>query len=171
MSTKSLASNPATLTALALPVANHLKTARQTVAVCESSVGGLIAAALVSIPNASVYFIGGTVVYTLAARRQLLDITDVDMTGLRGATEAYALLCAQRLRNKFGCTWALAETGATGPNGNPYGDPPGHACFAVSGPVEKSITVATGDNNREANMWAFAKSALEFFERCALGRA
>lgn len=170
MSMTSPAAHPAMLAALALPVANHLKTARQTVAVCESSAGGLIAAALVSIPNASAYFVGGTVVYTLAARRELLGITDADMTGLRGATEAYALLCAQRLRNKFGCTWTLAETGATGPNGNPYGDPPGHACFAVSGPMEKSITVATGTSDREANMWAFAKAALEFFEQCALGR-
>lgn len=162
-------SNANVLTALALPVAHHLKAARQTVAVCESSVGGLIAAALISVPNASAYFIGGTVVYTLDARRELLGITDADMAGLRGATEAYAVLCARRLREKLGCTWALAETGATGPNGNPYGDPPGHACFAVSGPTEASVTIATGNGDREANMWAFAKAALKFFEQCMLG--
>lgn len=154
------------LKTLAQPAANHLFASGQTIAVCESSAGGLIAAALVSIPRASAYFIGGTVVYTLQARRLLLEISDADMTGIRGATAAYALLCAHKLRDRLGCDWVLAETGASGPDGNPYGDPPGHACFAVVGPTENTLVIATGDNDREANMWAFARQALQFLHRC-----
>lgn len=151
---------------LAGTVGTTLKTKGQTIAVCESSAGGLIAAALVSVPGCSAYFLGGSVIYTLAARRVLLGISDNDMRGVRASTEAYALLCARTQRNLLNSDWALAETGASGPDGNPYGDPPGHACFAVSGPVEGSVTIATGHNRREENMWEFARAALELFAKC-----
>ena len=61
-------------------------------------------------------------------------------------------------------TWGLAETGASGPTGNRYGDAAGHACLAVAGPVERAITLETGHGDREQNMWAFAKAALELLE-------
>jgi nicotinamide mononucleotide (NMN) deamidase PncC len=60
----------------------------------------------------------------------------------------------------------LSETGASGPTGNRYGDSAGHACFAVAGPVERSLTVETGSDDREANMWAFAQAGLELLEQC-----
>jgi nicotinamide mononucleotide (NMN) deamidase PncC len=60
----------------------------------------------------------------------------------------------------------LAETGATGPAGNRYGDAPGHACIAVAGPVARVITVETGQPDREANMLAFTRAALELLESC-----
>ncbi len=69
------------------------------------------------------------------------------------------------MRAKFGAVWALAETGATGPTGNSYGDAAGHACLAVSGPVEASITLETGSPDRAANMRAFAAAALDLLER------
>jgi nicotinamide-nucleotide amidase len=158
------------LTPLATPVAELLKAAGQTLAVAESSAGGLISAALVSIPGASAYYIGGAVVYTSAARRALLGIGDEAMTGMRASTEAYALLKARALREQLGATWGLAETGASGPTGNRYGDAAGHACIAVSGPVERTITVETGKADREANMWTFTKAALDLLEACLKGR-
>lgn len=161
---------PMPLTRLAATCADLLKTRRETVAVCESSAGGLIAAALVAIPGSSAYFVGGAVVYTLAARSLLLGFTEPDMAGLRPATEAYALACARQLRKRFNCTWALAETGATGPTANPYGDPPGHACLAVAGDCERTITLETGDNQREANMWAFARAAIALLLECAASK-
>ncbi|HEX2278166.1 MAG TPA: CinA family protein [Candidatus Tectomicrobia bacterium] len=158
------------LTPLATPVAELLKAAGQTLAVAESSAGGLISAALVSIPGASAYYIGGAVVYTSTARRALLGIGDEAMTGMRASTEAYALLKARTLREQLGATWGLAETGASGPTGNRYGDAAGHACIAVSGPVERTITVETGKADREANMWTFTKAALDLLEACLKGR-
>ncbi len=147
-------------------VGETLKNARQTIAVCESSAGGLIAAALVAVPGCSAYFLGGSVIYTLAARRSVLGISDEDMQGIRASTEDYALLCARTQRKLLNSDWALAESGASGPAGNPYGDPPGHACFAVSGPVECSLTIATGHNRREDNMWEFAEAALQLLAEC-----
>ena len=145
----------------AAAAAAELTARRQTIAVAESSAGGLISAALLALPGASAYFVGGGVIYTGAAREQLLGLGKEEMLDLRPATEAYAKLLADRVRERLGTTWGLAETGATGPSGNRYGDAAGHACIALSGPVELALTLETGSAEREANMWAFARRALE----------
>ncbi len=156
------------LAANAAPVAALLKERNATVAVAESSAGGLIAAALLAIPGASAYFLGGGVVYTRLARRVLLDIPDAAVEATRPASEEYALLLARTVRERFGATWGLAETGATGPTGNRYGDAAGHACLAVAGPVERAITLETRSGDRAANMRLFTVAALDLLAR-ALG--
>lgn len=149
------------LLALAVEIAARLQARGETVAVAESSAGGLIAAALLGVPGASAYFLGGAVVYTRRARRTLLTIPDAAMAGLRPASEAYARLLARTVRERHDATWGLSETGASGPTGNAYGDAPGHACLALSGPSERVLTVETGSADRQANMQAFAAKALE----------
>lgn len=146
---------------LAETIAQRLIARRETIAVAESSTGGLIAAALLAVPGASAYFLGGAVVYTKSSRAALLAIGDADMQGLRAATEAYALLIARRMQERHGAVWGIGETGATGPTGNRYGDPAGHTCIAVTGPAERAITLRTGSADRQANMEAFARRALE----------
>jgi nicotinamide-nucleotide amidase len=146
---------------LAQTIAQRLIARRETIAIAESSTGGLVSAALLAVPGASAYFLGGAVVYTKASRAALLGIDDVEMQSLRPATEAYSLLLARRMRERHGATWGLGETGATGPTGNRYGDPAGHTCIAVVGPAERAITLRTGSAERLANMDAFAKRALE----------
>ncbi len=146
---------------LAETIAQRLIARRETIAVAESSTGGLIAAALLAVPGASAYFLGGAVVYTKSARAALLGIGDADIRELRPATEAYALLLAQRMRERHGAVWGVGETGATGPTGNRYGDPAGHTCIGVSGRAERAVTLRTGSAERLANMHAFAKRALE----------
>jgi nicotinamide-nucleotide amidase len=150
-----------TLLPLAETIAQKLIARRETIAIAESSTGGLVAAALLAVPGASAYFLGGAVVYTKAARAALLGIGDADMQGFRPATETYALLLARRMRERHGAVWGLGETGATGPTGNRYGDPAGHTCIGVVGPVERPVTLRTGSAERLANMDAFAKRALE----------
>jgi len=154
------------LTSLGSAVGDLLKSRKETLAVAESSAGGLINAALVAVPGASAYYLGGVIVYTYAGREALLGIGNADMKGLRSATEPYARLVARRVRDKLGATWGLAETGASGPSGNRYGDAPGHACIAVSGPMEAAVTLETGRDAREANMWAFAQRAVELLHAC-----
>jgi len=152
------------LDSLAASLGALLKERKETIAVAESSAGGLICAALLAVPGASAYFLGGGVIYTQAARRALLRVPDESVKGIRSSTEAYALLKARTIRELLGATWGLAETGATGPTGNHYGDSAGHACLAVAGPVDRAITLETGHGDREKNMWAFAKRALELLE-------
>src|SRR6266568_223523 len=124
------------LIARADKVARLLKHRGETIAVAESSTGGLIAAALLAVPGASAYFLGGAVVYTELARAALLGIGDAEMQGLRSATETYALLLARRVRDRHAAVWGVGETGATGPTGNRHGDPAGHTCIAIAGPTE-----------------------------------
>ena len=154
------------LIALGNAVGTLLKERRETVAVAESSAGGLINAALVAVPGASAYYLGGAIVYTQAGRKALLGISTEDMTNIRSASEPFAQLLARRVRSNLGATWGLSETGASGPTGNRYGDSAGHACIAVSGPVEAVITLETGSLDLEENMWVFARRAVELLEAC-----
>ena len=146
---------------LAGRIAERLKARKETVAVAESSSGGLISAALLAVPGASAYFLGGAVVYTPKARVMLMDIPRAAVAGMRSASEPYALLLARTARERFNATWGLSETGAAGPTGNPYGDAAGHTCIALAGPVSQAITVETGDPDRVVNMRTFSKRALE----------
>ncbi len=154
------------LGAKARVVADLLVERGQTVGVSESSGGGLISACLLAVPGASAYFIGGAVTYTRTSHRAFLSVPDAELEGIRSSTEQYAMLNAQAVREQLGTTWGLAETGASGPTGNRYGDAAGHTCVAVAGPVEEVITVETGIDDREANMWAFAEQSFDLFERC-----
>ena len=145
---------------LAEKIAAVLTSRKQTIAIAESSTGGLISAALLAVPGASAYFLGGAVVYTRQSRRLLLDIPDAALAGMRPSTEPYALLMARTAEKQFSSTWALAETGATGPTGNRYGDPAGHSCIAIAGLAEQAMTLETGKSDRLENMHAFTATAL-----------
>jgi PncC family amidohydrolase len=148
------------LLAIAERIAPILVARKQTIAVAESSTGGLISAALLAVPGASAYFKGSAVVYTRDARRILMDIPDDAMKGIRSASEPYARLLANQIRTRFSADWGLSETGATGPAGNRYGDAAGHSCMAVAGRVSQVITIETGSADRQGNMHAFAARAL-----------
>ena len=153
------------LEALAAEIGEALKARSEKIAVNESSSGGLISAALLSVPGASAYYLGGAVVYTAKARVLLTEIPKQALEGMRSSSEPYALLLARNARERFGATWGISETGAAGPTGNPYGDAPGHTCVAISGPVEAVTTIETGSDDRSANMTAFAAAALELLKR------
>ena len=148
------------LVAIAEQIAAKLIARHETIAVAESSTGGLISAALLAVPGASAYFLGSGVIYTRDARRILMDIPDEAMKGIRSASEPYAKLLASQIRQRFSTNWGLSETGATGPTGNRYGDAAGHSCMAVAGPQAQVITLETGSSDRLANMQAFASTAL-----------
>ncbi len=142
-----------------------LKSRKETVAISESSAGGLICAALLSVPGASAYFLGGGVLYTATARDAFLPDSEGALDGIRSASEPYARWLAATMRRHLGSVWGLAETGASGPTGNRYGDAAGHCCLAIAGPIEHVVTLETGHGDRTENMNAFAAEALSLFER------
>lgn len=142
-------------------VAALLKARGETIAVAESSAGGLINAALLAVPGASAYCLGGAVIYTRKALLGLRDMRADMVQGMTPSTEAYALFKARAIRERFGADWGLAETGAAGPTGNRYGHAAGHSCLAVAGRVERAATLETGSDDRVANMHAFAAAALQ----------
>lgn len=149
------------LNTLAERVAARLKERGETLAVAEGSSGGGISAALLAVPGASAFYLGGAIVYTREARRALLAIGDAEMRDLRPASEPYAALLARAVRERHGASWGLSESGASGPTGNRYGDPPGHCAIGVAGSSERTVTLLTHSADRRANMRAFAVRALE----------
>ncbi|MDR3530459.1 MAG: CinA family protein [Rhodopila sp.] len=155
---------------LAEKLGARLKERGETIAIAESSTGGLISAALLSVGGASAYFRGGGVIYTAYARKAFLEIPNPLPAPIeRASTEPYALLLADTVRGRLDATWGLGETGATGPTGNRYGDKAGHTCIAVTGAsFSKVITLETGSPDRIANMRAFGVKALELLAE-ALG--
>jgi nicotinamide-nucleotide amidase len=150
------------LVPIAEKIAARLIERRQTIAVAESSTGGLISASLLAVPGASAYFLGSAVVYTRDARRILMEIPDDAMKGIRSASEPYAKLLASRIRQRFSSDWGLSETGATGPTGNRYGDAAGHSCIGIAGLEPFAMTLETGIADRLANMQIFAATALNY---------
>ncbi len=146
---------------LAGAVARQLVGSGETVAVAESSTGGLISASLLAVPGASAYYRGGSVIYTLEARRELLGITREDVLGLEPLTEAMVARFAQLARRQLDATWAVAELGVAGPTRARYGHPPGISVLAVDGPRPRTLAVDTGSDDREENMWRFTRAALD----------
>lgn len=143
-----------------------LKERGEKVAVGETSAGGLISASLLAVPGASAYFAGGAITYSARSIRGLagISIEQLRADGIRSSSEPYALLLASEIKARHGnISWGLSETGAAGPDGNPYGDPAGHTCMAVVGSVSVARTLRTGSNDRVANMWAFAEATLKLF--------
>ena len=151
------------LVAQAERVAALLLARKETVAVAESSAGGLITAALLAVPGASAWCLGGTVIYTKQGWQALRDFDETVLGGWRSATEGNALVRARFIRSRMGASWGIGETGAAGPTGNRYGDPAGHACLAVCGESERAVTLRTGSADRLANMQRFAGAALQLF--------
>lgn len=143
-----------------------LKARKQTIALNESSTGGLISAALLAVPGASAYYIGSMVVYTRQAWDAVRDFREEELGGVRAATEHHAQVRARIAKQRFATTWGIGETGAAGPTGNRYGDPAGHTCVAVAGPVERVATLRTGKAERMENMVAFADAALKLLVEC-----
>jgi len=152
------------LTNMATTVGRLLKDREETVGVSESSTGGLVSAALLSIPGASAYFVGGATNYTHTAREAFIGFSLDDHPGMRSATEPFVMVGAEAVCEVLGTTWGVAEAGAAGPTDNRYGDNAGHSCIAIHGPVCRVFTIETGDNDREANMWRFAEEVLKLLE-------
>jgi PncC family amidohydrolase len=145
---------------LAGEVAELLKKRGETVALSESSMGGLVSAALVAQAGASAFYLGSTVIYTRGAARALYDLKGPPAPDVKPLTEPYVAAMAEVVREKFGASWAISEMGASGPSGSPYGPGPGTAVIGLAGPRPASITVSTGSADRVANMRAFGEAAL-----------
>jgi PncC family amidohydrolase len=158
-----------TLLPLAKKVGDKLKARKETIAISESSSGGLLSAALLAVPGASAYFVGGAVVYTGPAGIAFLDATKEKRGDIRSSSEPWATLAAELVRGRLRTTWGLAETGAAGPTGNRYGDAAGHTCVAVVGPTKApggkiARTLETASPDRVANMRLFALEALKLID-------
>ena len=149
-------------------IASKLVASGQSVSVAESSTGGLIAANLLSVSGASNYFRGGSIIYTRESRHAFLDLDLVKLKGVKPLTEPMVAEFAHAARLKLDATWGIAELGAAGPKGTPYGPAPGTSVIGISGPLNASVMVETFSENREENMVQFTEAALALFNTTLL---
>ena len=140
-------------------VSDVLKARGETIAVAESTTGGLISARLLSMPGASAYFLGGTIIYTRVSRKVFLDASAEKLHGVKPLTEEMAKFFAKEVREKLAATWGIAELGIAGPTGSAYGYEAGNSVIAVSGPIEAAVRINTGHNDRVRNMEEFTDCA------------
>ena len=106
----------------------------RTVAVAESLTGGLVAAALTSVPGASVVVRGGVIAYATELKTALLGVP-ADLLARHGAVHPeVAAAMAAGVRERLGATYGMATTGVAGP-GPAEGKPQGTVFVALEGPV------------------------------------
>ena len=153
------------LQSMAAGAATLLRERKETISVAESSAGGIISAGLLSVPGASAYYAGGTVIYTKASRKIFLELPMDELKGLKPLTGEMALVFARSIQRTMGSTWGIAELGVAGPGGTPYSDEVGISVIALAGPDEVNETVITGHDDREKNMFEFSSRAFQLIER------
>jgi nicotinamide-nucleotide amidase len=146
--------------ALAEEIAGLLTARGETIAVAESTTGGLISAALLWVAGASKYYAGGSVVYTLASRTALAGAPAELFENYQGTTPAMIEVIAESMRQRLGATWCIAESGLAGPTPGRSGAPPGRTTIGLAGPVQRVEVIETGISDREANMVEFTTHAL-----------
>nr|WP_306239054.1 nicotinamide-nucleotide amidohydrolase family protein [Ornithinimicrobium cryptoxanthini] len=123
-----------------------LREAELTVATAESLTGGLVAAALTSVPGASAVVLGGVVSYALSVKEGLLGVPKelLEEQGAVAADSAAAM--ADGVRRATGAAVGVATTGVAGPEPS-EGKPVGTVFVAVSVALPASGdagTVASG---------------------------
>lgn len=151
-------------------IGQSLKDRKETVAVAETSAGGLLLATLLGVAGASAWVVGGVVPYSNEARVALLGPSAL----VEGSVvdEVAALALARAVRVRLGADWGIGESGIAGPQqGRRSAKPAGMICLAVVGPtIERTRTVVLEDLGRRANMQAFAREGLQLLEEC-LGKS
>jgi PncC family amidohydrolase len=150
---------------LALDIGTRLGERGESVAVAESTAGGLISAALLSVAGASRYYAGGGVLYTLASRTALAGVSAEQYKNYRGTTPEMLATLAESMRQRLGATWCIAESGLAGPTGSRHGAPAGKVTLSVAGPVVSTEVKETGLPDREANMVEFATLGLQLLSQ------
>ncbi|CAE8614671.1 unnamed protein product [Polarella glacialis] len=171
------------LSSAAAGPAAGLLSRQESLAVVESSSGGLLAAMLTSVPGASRFLSGSLTVYSANAAKALLPKDLLHQLGrpeqnyaspeaYRSSKETFTLFLARHARERFGATWAVAEAGAAEAESLPKRLRPGGAfsVVAVVGPGIERVRLVEGGASREANMWAFALAGLELLGECLATR-
>ncbi|MBN2176171.1 MAG: CinA family protein [Demequinaceae bacterium] len=125
------------------------RAARLTIATAESLTGGLVAAALTSVPGSSEVFLGGVVAYDTRVKVGMLGVDERLFRERGPVSEEVALEMAEGVRATLGSDVAVATTGVAGPESH-GGRPPGTVCVAAVGRGRKVSTTLAVQGDRAA---------------------
>jgi nicotinamide-nucleotide amidase len=136
-----------------------------TVATAESCTGGLVGAAITSIPGASGYYLGGVISYADDVKRDLLAVSPAALSHHGAVSAQVAVAMAEGLRARLGCDLAVSVTGVAGPDGGTEAKPVGLTYIAVSGPRGHQVERHAWTGDRLSNQRLSAAAALSLLLR------
>jgi PncC family amidohydrolase len=141
-------------TPIEVSVGETMRAKGLTMAVAESSTGGLIAHLVTSAPGSSEYFLGGVVSYADTVKQSVL--------GVRGETLAQcALEMARGVRKALDAQVGVAVTGIAGPGGGTSEKPVGLTWIAVITPTGERAERYEWSGDRAENKNSSARAALK----------
>lgn len=116
----------------------YLSERGETISVAESLTAGGLANALTSASGSSAVFVGGLTAYRNEIKSTMLDVDPQIISDFTVVSEEVANAMADGARKVFGTTWAIATTGAAGPD--PLeGHAPGSVWIAIRGPINQAL--------------------------------
>jgi nicotinamide-nucleotide amidase len=105
-----------------------------TLSLAESCTGGLIGAAVTSVPGASAVFTHGFVTYANEAKRDVLGVSEAVLQSKGAVSAETAWAMANGARDAAKASLALSVTGVAGPGGGSPQKPVGTVWFGIAGP-------------------------------------
>ncbi|HEX7080766.1 MAG TPA: CinA family protein [Gammaproteobacteria bacterium] len=132
-----------------------------TLATAESCTGGWIAKAVTDVPGSSGWFGAGFVVYSNAAKTEMLGVPAelIDRDG--AVSEAVVVALAEGARRRAGADLAVAVSGVAGPGGGTADKPVGTVWFAWASPAATSTERRRFPGGRESVRRRSVACALE----------
>jgi len=140
-----------------------------SVATAESCTGGLIAERMTDVPGSSVYFLGGIVAYSNAAKTSLLDVPEALLESEGAVSEPVVRAMAVGARARFGSDFAVATSGISGPDGGTPQKPVGLVWVAIASAEGTHADSFVFQVDRSRHRSLTAQLALDWIRRSVLG--
>ena len=160
---------PPDLLARAAELIARYRSASLMVATAESCTGGLIAALMTEIPGSSDVVERGFVVYSNAAKEEMLGVPAATLAGYGAVSEETARAMAEGALEASRAEVAVSVTGIAGPDGGTAAKPVGlvhFACARRGGPIV-TREERFGDIGRDGVRLASVRVGLELLEGAA----
>jgi CDP-diacylglycerol---glycerol-3-phosphate 3-phosphatidyltransferase len=154
------ASGGAPEAALGAELAGVLRGSGLTVAVAESSTGGMVGALITDRPGSSEYFLGGIIAYSNDAKREQLGVPGDLLETVGAVSREVGEAMAQGVRQRFGTNLAVAVTGIAGPQADGTSKPVGLTYIAVASERNTSSRELRLTGDRLSNRRQAASEAL-----------
>ena len=131
-----------------------------SISVAESCTGGMLAAAITSIPGASRFFKGGIIAYSNEAKEHLLHVPVETIEEFGAVSEETVDSLAESGRKTFGTTTAVSISGVAGPDGGTAAKPGGLVFIGAIVGDKKRIFKHNFEGNRQQVREAATECAL-----------